>query len=81
MATISTEGTAIKFGSSLRIGYRPYGSLVPFTYIGYFPSFNELPYNFTIPSPGLWEIEYTEICQACSGANYSDPATTVITVY
>lgn len=81
MPAVSTGSTSIKFGSSLRIGYRSYGSVSAFTYVNYFPTFNELPYTFNVPSVGIWEIEYTEVCQACSGANYSDPSLTVVQVF
>ena len=79
MASVSTGSTSINFGATLRIGYRTYGSTSPFTYLGYFPSYNELPYTFTLSS-GTWEIEYTQICPSCSIPNYSASSTTVITV-
>lgn len=80
MATINTGATSIEFGTSLRIGYRIYGAVTPYNYIGYSPSYNELPYNFAIPAPGIWEVEYTQICTTCSGAGYSDPETVIVTV-
>lgn len=80
MATISTGSTSIEFGTTLRIGYRIYGATNSYVYLNYFPSYNELPYQFEIPAPGIWEIEYTQICPSCSGANYSNIETTVVTI-
>ena len=77
---VNTGSTTIEFGRTLRIGYRTYGSAGSFSYLSYFPSYNELPYTFNLPSAGAWEIEYTQACTTCSGALYSDPATTVVTV-
>jgi hypothetical protein len=81
MPYISTESTSIEFGTSLRIGYRIYGSITPFNYLSYYPSYNELPYTFEVPSVGIWEIEYTQLCSSCSGTGYSDPQTTVVTLF
>jgi hypothetical protein len=78
---ISTSSTSIPFGTNLRIGYRTNGSIAAFTYVPYYPSFNELPYTFTVPTAGEYEIEYTVVCNACVGAaRYSEPETTVVTV-
>lgn len=77
---VSTGTTAISFGSVLRIGYRVYGSTGPYTYLTDFPTLNELPYTFSLPSANTWQIEYTELCQTCSGGTYSDPETAVVTV-
>lgn len=81
MPDVNTGATSVEFGATLRIGYRVYGSLTPFVYSPYFPSYNELPYTFSVPSAGQWEIEYTQICSGCSGASYSDPTTTVVQVF
>lgn len=80
MANISTNNTSIGFNSQLRVGYRAAYSATGFTYISHFPSYNELPYIFSVPSSGVWEIEYTELCPSCSGNSYSDPVTTLVTV-
>ncbi len=80
MHDVNTGSTSISFGSTLQIGYRTYGSSGPFTYLGYFPSYNQLPYTFSLPLPGIWEIEYTEICPSCAGSKYSSPETTIVTV-
>lgn len=76
----NTGSTAIKFGSSLRIGYRTYGSTTPFTYFSYFPSYNQLPYTYNLPFSGVWEIEYSEICPSCSGSIFSSGETTIVTI-
>lgn len=80
MAVVSTNSTTIKYGSNLRIGYRPAYSSGGYTYVTHFPSYNELPYQFNLPYSGQWEIEYTELCPSCSGATYSEPITTLVTV-
>lgn len=77
---VSTGTTAIAFGSVLRIGYRVYGSSGPYTYVAEYPTYNELPYTFSLPSANTWQIEYTELCQTCGGGKYSDSETTVVTV-
>ena len=79
-AVISTNSTTINFGSNLRIGYRAAYSASAFTYVSHFPSYNELPYQFEVPSSGQWEIEYTELCPSCAGSNYSSPITALVTV-
>ena len=80
MSTISTGTTSIKFGSSLRIGYRQAYSASAFTYVYEHPSYDQLPYIFSVPSPGLYEIEYTEICPNCSGGIYSEPVIVLVNV-
>lgn len=80
MAVVSTNTTTIKFGSNLRIGYRPAFSTGAYTYITYNPAYNELPYQFVIPASGQWEVEYTELCPSCSGSAYSDAVTALVTV-
>lgn len=80
MIIASTGSTTINYGSSLRIGYRAAFSSSAFTYITHYPTYNELPYQFTLPSSGQWEIEYTELCPSCSGSSYSEPITTLITI-
>jgi len=79
MASVSTGTTSIKFGSNLRIGYRPAGSLAAFTYLNHYPTFNELPYTFTL-GIGNWEVEMTEICPDCGGYKYSAPEVVNITI-
>lgn len=80
MPDVSTGETAIKSGSQLRIGYRPYGSLSLFTYVTPYPNYDQLPKTFTLPASGNWEIELTQICPNCSGGVYSDPILTNITI-
>jgi hypothetical protein len=77
---VSTGSTAIEFGATLRIGYRVNGSSGPFTYLTPLPSYNDLPYTFSVPGVGVWEIEYTQICPSCSGSNYSEPQTAIVTI-
>lgn len=76
----NTGSTSISFGTNLRIGYRTYGGITPFTYLTHFPTYNELPYTFNLPGPGVWEIEYSVICAGCSGSTYSAPDTVVVTI-
>lgn len=78
--TVSTGTTTIAFGNSLRIGYRVYGSTGPYTYITPYPTFNDLPYQFDLPSANTWQIEYTEVCQTCGGGSYSQSETVTVTV-
>lgn len=81
MPFISTSATSIPFGTNLRIGYRLNGSLSAFTYISHYPSYDELPYQFSVPISGEYEIEYTVVCNSCTGtAKYSDPETVIVTV-
>jgi len=76
---VNTGVTTIPYGATLRIGYRTYGSSSAYTYLTYFPSYNELPYTFTLPV-GVWEVEYTTICPSCSTPTYSSAQTVVVTV-
>lgn len=75
----NTGSTSIPFGATLRIGYRLYGSTDPYTYLSYYPSYNELPYSYSLPVGNI-QVEYTTICPSCSGSNYSPPQTTVLNV-
>lgn len=77
---VNTGATSIEYGATLGIGYRIYGSISPFTPLGHFPSYNDLPYTFSLPSAGVWEIEYTQICPNCSGNKFSNPETAVVTI-
>ncbi len=79
MPFVNTNTTSINYGQTLRIGYRMNGASGPFTYLPYFPNYNELPYQFSVPSVGVWEIEYSTICPNCSGNVYSEPDTTLVT--
>jgi hypothetical protein len=79
MSTVSTGSTNIAFGSNLRIGYKIHGSAGPFTYLTTFPSYDELPYEFTL-SPGLYDIEYSQVCPTCTTPSYSDAVVTVVNV-
>jgi hypothetical protein len=79
MATVSTGSTTIQFGSNLRIGYRAQGSLSPFTYLLFYPAFNDLPYEFTLEI-GDWEVEYTEVCKSCENLKYSTPQVVNISI-
>lgn len=80
MADVSTGATTIDFGSNLKIGYKIHGSADSFTYISYHPSYEELPYIFSVPSSGTWDIEYSEICPSCSLPTYSTPVQTIVTL-
>jgi hypothetical protein len=75
--TLSTGSTSIPYGASLRIGYRPYGSTGPYTYISHLATYEELPYTYTLAS-GIWEVEYSATCQSCTPGNFSSPQTTVV---
>lgn len=72
MPTVSTGSTSIPFNSVLRIGYRTAGSLAGFTYLPTTPDSTMLPFSFTLGT-GPWEIEYTVICNMCSGDAFADP--------
>lgn len=81
MPNIKTGTTTIKFGSVLRIGYRPFGSTSAFTYIPNYPGPDDLPdYTFSVPTAGTWEVEYTEICASCSNNRYSTPIVNTVSV-
>lgn len=80
MPSITTGSTSIGYGSTLRIGYRVYGSISGFTYITHYATYDELPYSFTVPSSGVYEIEYTEVCPTCSSPTYSQSVQTIVTV-
>jgi len=80
MPDISTGTTMIKFGSLLRIGYRASGSAAGYTYLPVLFSQSQLPVIITVPSPGNWELEYTEVCSNCSGGIYSDPVLLTVSV-
>ena len=81
MPNANTGTTGIGYGSVLRIGFRQVGSTSAFTYVPYYPSQNELPYTFSVPSVGTYEFELTEICSTCSSANkYSTPVILTITI-
>lgn len=78
--TISTGSTGVNQGASLRIGYRVAFSTGAFTYVNPYPTSDQLPYQFTVPGSGQWEIEYTQLCPSCSGDSYSNPVTVRVTV-
>lgn len=77
MPSVSTGSTSIPFGATLRIGYRTHGGVTPFTYLTHFPSYNELPYSYSLPV-GVWDVEYTTVCPACNGSQYSSSQIVVI---
>jgi len=79
MGQVSTGTTSINFGSRLRIGYRVAFSTSAFTYLGTYPTADQLPYEFTLPA-GTYEIEYTQLCASCSGNQYSETEIVVVTV-
>lgn len=72
MASLTVNYTA-KFGSSVRIGYRIVASGSGFTYLNYYPSYNQSP--FTIPGipVGTYEVQINTICPTCSGGIFSPP--------
>lgn len=72
MAALTFNFT-IPFGTSLRVGYVPYGSSGPYTYIATYPSYSDSPYTLTVPNPGLYNLELTTVCPSCSGAGFSTP--------
>lgn len=80
MPDVSTGATTIPLGSNLRIGYRLNGSTSAYTYVSTLPESEDLPFTFTVPTMGEWEIEYTVICNSCSGNVYSSPETAIVTV-
>ena len=78
--SVSTGSTSIQYGSSLQIGWRLYGSTSPFTIISTIPTYDDLPYTFTLPSAGVYEIQYTQICPSCSAPQYSSSSNTIVTL-
>lgn len=72
MPTVSTGSTSIPFNSVLRIGYRTSGSVSGFTYLPTTPDSTMLPFNFNL-DVGNWEVEYTVICNTCSGDIFGEP--------
>lgn len=76
---VSTGTTTIDFGSRLRIGYKAYGSDGPFTYLTEIPTYDELPYVFSLPA-GVYNIQYAEVCPTCTLPSYSNAVETVVTV-
>lgn len=76
----NTGSTSIEYGATLQIGYRPYGSETAFVPLSHFPGYNELPYTFNLPGPGVWEIEYNQICATCSGSRYSNSETAIVAI-
>lgn len=79
MPSVSTGTTSIPFGTNLRIGYRLQGNPGAFTYVSVYPTHNQLPYTFTVPTAGTWEIEYTIVCPTCTGNQFSDANITTVT--
>lgn len=77
---VNTGSTSIDFGADLKIGYRPNGSAGAFVYLTPLPNYNQLPYTFSLPSAGVWDIEYTQICASCSGSVYSEPQVVTVIV-
>lgn len=81
MPDLKTGTTTIKYGSVLRISYRLVGSASAFTQVQHYPGPNELPYTFTVPTPGTYEVELVEVCSTCSNANkFSDPVIVTVSV-
>jgi hypothetical protein len=72
---ISTGNTRIGPGSSLRIGYRPRGSALPFTYLDLVDS-EDLPYTFVV-ADGDYEVQYSVVCPSCSISAYSGATLTI----
>jgi len=79
MPDVTTGSTTIPFGATLRIGYRTNGSTGAYTYLTYFPNYNQLPYIYSLPV-GVWQIEYSTICPSCSMPSYSEPQVTIVTL-
>jgi len=72
MASFTINYT-IPFGSSLRIGYKFTASSDPYTYLTFYPSYNESPYTLDGIAPGSYTVELTTVCASCSGGQFSDP--------
>ena len=73
MGTI-TITASIPYGATLRVGYRVTNSGNNFTYVNPFPTFNDLPYTFSVPdTAGTYDVELTVICPNCSLGTYSTP--------
>lgn len=64
---------SIPFGTSLRVGYKIVNTSGPYTYVTYYPTYNESPYTIEDIAPGNYQIELVTVCPNCGGAYYSDP--------
>jgi hypothetical protein len=81
MPDLKTGTTTIKFGSVLQISYRLTGSAGPYTQVPHYPGPNELPYTFSVPTAGTWDIQLIEICPTCANANkFSEPVIVTVSV-
>ena len=72
MATLIVNYSA-PVGSVVRIGYKLISSGDPYTYLNYYPTYNESPYSIGGLPIGGYQVEVTTICNNCNGPTYSDP--------
>jgi hypothetical protein len=81
MPNLTTGTTTIKYGSVLQISYRLVGSAAAFTPVLHYPGPNELPYTFSVPTTGTYEVQLVEVCSTCSNANkFSEPVIVTVSV-
>jgi len=72
MATLIVNYSA-PVGSVVRIGYKLVSSGDPYTYLTYYPTYNQSPYSIGGVSIGAYQVEVTTVCNNCNGPIYSDP--------
>lgn len=72
MASLLVDYT-VNFGANVRIGYRQYNTSSPFTYLSYYPTYNDSPVLIDGLPIGIYEVEITTICPNCSGGIFSEP--------
>jgi hypothetical protein len=68
-----TVNYAVAFGASVRIGYKLTSSTGDYTYLNFYPSYNQSPYTITGIPLGVYEVQINTICPTCSGGIFSDP--------
>jgi hypothetical protein len=75
-----TVNMSIPYGATLRVGYRITNSGNAFTYVDPFPTYNDLPYTFSVAdTAGTYDVQLTTICPNCALGTYSDPIVIIAT--
>jgi hypothetical protein len=72
MASLTIYYT-VPFGSAVRIGYKITASVGDYTYVNYYPSYNQSPYIVSGVPLGVYDVQLNTVCQTCSGGQFSDP--------
>jgi hypothetical protein len=71
MASISVNYT-VPFGASVRIGYKIASSVGDYTYLNYYPTYNQSPYTIAGLALGVYQVQVNTICPTCTGGQFSD---------